>query len=134
MNRICHLLPGSAHLVMERPAAKGEQRARRVVFSLQAQHIGFPVAGLFGIFCVLIMAGAAGKITAGRMAVTHHRAIRDIIAIYIFVATPDPIEFIQIGFPKDFASIHGAFGVFKGPGHPLVHAQVKIRENENRRL
>ncbi len=58
----------------------------------------------------------------------------DAVAVEVPVATPGLLQALDALGVEDLATVEGCFGIRKRVGHPVVHPEVEVGEDEDGRL
>src|SRR6266567_2934275 len=83
---------------------------------------------------VLVVARTAREVTRGRVVGAGQCAVRDAVAVDVLVAAPFAAEAVQVLLVQDLAAVEWPLGVLESRRDPQIHAEVEVRQHENRRL
>ena len=89
--------------------------------------------GALAVGGVLVVPGTAGEVGRLRVVGAGQRAPADAVAVDVLVPG-EPAQPLQLLLAEHLAAIEGPVGVGEGLGHPVVHAQVEVGEDEDRGL
>ena len=110
-----------------------DEGARGFKLARETLHEVLVVLGALGVEGLFVMAAAAREVGGLGMVGARESAVGDRVAVDILIAA-EASEAIQVFGAENFAAVEGLGRVFEGLGHPVVHAEVEIGEDEDGRL
>ena len=127
-----------------RAGAVGDDRTgnvgpRRLELARQAVHVVLVVVGPLGVHRPVVVPRAPGEVRGGRSVhEARQRAPGDAVAVDVAVSG----ELLELGDvsvelllrPQDLAAVERLVGEGERIGHPVVHPEVQVRHQEDRRL
>ncbi len=107
----------------------------RAVSNLRAEplHEVLVVFRALGVESLLVVAAAAGEVGGFGVVGAGQSAIRDGVAIDVFVAA-ELAEALEVVGGENLAAVEGLVRIGERVGHPVVHAEVEVGEDEDRGL
>jgi hypothetical protein len=106
----------------------------RLVFLRQTIDGRLVVGGLLRVTGVRIVTGAAREVRRHQMIGAGQRAEGDAVSVDVEIAPPLPAELIELLGVEHLAAAIRFGRIDEGIRHPVVHAQVEVGEDEDRRL
>src|SRR5258706_11439992 len=100
-------------------------------FSFEALHIAIESTSIFGVFGIFIMTSSTCEVGTQRMFIAWECAVGDTVAIFIEVTSPIALQLFKVFFAQYFAAIHRDRWILEWLAHPLIHAHIKIRKDED---
>ncbi len=109
---------------------RGDEGFGGVELAGEAEHVVLVVVGTFGVLGALVMAAATGEVGGGGVVGAGEGAVGYGVAVDVFVAG-EAAELFKLLRVENFAAGDRGCGVVEGLGHPVVHAEVEVREDED---
>src|SRR5579883_2459075 len=105
-----------------------------VVVLFRSVHHARPDLGQLAVAGILVVARAAREV-AGRLVLrSGDGPPGDAVVVNVAVATPLAVQAVQVLRRQHLATVELSLGVLERVGHPQVHAEVEIAQQEDRRL
>ena len=110
-----------------------QEIARAVELPLEAGEVPLERARVLAVGRAVVVARAAGEVGRLRVGRARERPPADPVAVHVGVAG-EPAEPVEVLLREHLAAIERALRVRERVGHPDVHAEVEVGQDEHRRL
>ena len=109
----------------------GDESARRLELARQPVHIVHVVVRPLAVLALRVVPRSARE--RRRHAVARDGAVRDAVAVDILVAAPLSQFLYHLG-GEQLPAVDRLVGILEALGHPVVHPEVQVHHDEDRRL